>query len=84
MVQGHTVPHLKALMCGKMEPSGLRCGGIFILCYALLKIALLLHTEGFVKFHSGRTVIHSRGGSHITFAIIGGWVVKNLEKLQTL
>ena len=24
------------------------------------------------------------GCSHITFAIIGGWVVKNLEKLQTL
>ena len=25
-----------------------------------------------------------RGGSQITFEVLGGWVVKNLEKLQTL
>ena len=27
---------------------------------------------------------HVRGGSQITFASLGGWVVQNLEKLQTL
>ena len=28
--------------------------------------------------------IYIWGGSQITFASLGGWVVKNLEKLQTL
>ena len=29
-------------------------------------------------------IIILRGGSQITFASLGGWVVQNLEKLQTL
>ena len=48
-VQGHTVPHWKALISDKLEPRGLRCGSTFILCYVLLKTAILLHTEGLVK-----------------------------------
>ena len=30
-VQGHTVPHLKALISGCLERIGLRCGSSFIL-----------------------------------------------------
>ena len=55
-VQGHTVPHLKALISGKSEPRGLRCGSTFILCYVLLKTAILLHTEGLVKTEMANTV----------------------------
>ena len=58
-VQGHTVPHLKALISGKVEPRGLRCGSTFILYYALLKKAILLHTEGLVKTEMASTVITS-------------------------
>ena len=31
-----------------------------------------------------KEIIVIRGGSQITFASLGGWVVQNLEKLQTL
>ena len=55
-LQGHTVPHLKGLMCGKMEVRGLRCGSIFILCHALLKNAILLHIEATVRIFFGPTV----------------------------
>ena len=55
-LQGHTVPHLKGLMCGKMEARKLRCGSIFILCHALLKNAILLHTEANVKYIKNSTV----------------------------
>ena len=55
-VQGHTVPHLKALISGKLEPSRLRCGSTFILCYVLPKTAILLHTEGLVKTEMASTV----------------------------
>ena len=55
-VQGHTVSVLKALNCGKLEPRGLRCGSIFVLCHALLKKAILLHREGVVPFVSLNTV----------------------------
>ena len=41
-----TVPHLKALISGKFETRGLRCGRIYVLCHALLSKAILLHTEG--------------------------------------
>ena len=55
-VQGHIVPHLKGLISGKLEPRGLRCGSTFILYYALLKKAILLHTEGLVKTEMASTV----------------------------
>ena len=60
-VQGHTVPHLKALINGKLEPRGLRCGSTFILCYVLLKTAILLHTKGLVKTEMASTVIVEEG-----------------------
>ena len=56
-LKGHTVPCLKALISVDLEPRGLRCGSTFILFQILLKIAISLHTEGLVKFHSGRTVL---------------------------
>ena len=55
-VLGHTVPHLKALISGKLEPRGLSCGSTFILCYVLLKTAILLHTEDLVKTEMASTV----------------------------
>ena len=55
-LQGHTVPHLKGLMCGKMEARKLRCGSIFILCHALLKNAILLHIEATVQIFIGPSV----------------------------
>ena len=56
-VQGHTVSLFEALISDFLEPRGLRYDSTFILCHFLLKIAILLHTEGLVKFHSGRTVL---------------------------
>ena len=53
---GCTIPHLKALISGKLEPRVLRCGSTFILYYALLKKAILLHTEGLVKTEMASTV----------------------------
>ena len=52
----YKVPHLKAPVCGYMEPRGLRCGKTLILCHALLKKTTSLHTDGLVKFHSHTTV----------------------------
>ena len=46
-IQSHTIPHLKALISGKMEPRRLRCGNTFILCHALLNTAILLHKEAY-------------------------------------
>ena len=57
-IQGHTVPHLKGLMCGKLEARGLRCGNIFILCQPLLKNDILLHIEATVRIFIGPTVLH--------------------------
>ena len=56
-VQSHAVSPLKALISGKMEPRGLRCGSTFILCYALLKKPILLHTEGLVKTEMASAVL---------------------------
>ena len=46
-----------------MKPRGLMYGSSFILCHALLKIAILLHIEGLVKSHSGMTVSYEAQGS---------------------
>ena len=63
-VQGHTVPHLKGLMCGKMEVRGLRCGSIFILCHTPLKNAILLHIEATVRIFIGPSGV--QGGNCVT------------------
>ena len=55
-VERYTVPHLKAIIGGKMENRGLRCGSILILWYPLCKIALLVHTGGLGRFVSLSTV----------------------------
>ena len=59
-VQGHRVPHMKALISGKLEPRGLRCGNTFILCYTLLKRAILLHKIRFVWLVLATTVYVSK------------------------
>ena len=46
----------KALIIGKLDQRELRCGIISILCHALLKKAILLHTEGLVKTEMASTV----------------------------
>ena len=56
-MHGHAIPHFKADIWGKLNPRDLECGGIFILCYPLFKIALLVHTEGFGQFVSLSSVI---------------------------
>ena len=55
-VQGHTVQNFKALISGKIEPRWLKCGSTFMLYHALLKKAILLHTEGLVKTALASTV----------------------------
>ena len=45
-VQGHTVPHLKALICGKNEPRWLRCCSSSGVCQVLLKNAVFLRKDG--------------------------------------
>ena len=48
-VHDHTVPHLKALISGKYEPRGLRCGSSSRVCQTLLKSAALQHKASLVK-----------------------------------
>ena len=48
-LQSRTVPHLKALINGDLEPRDLRCGSFFTLCHTFLKSAILLHTEAFAR-----------------------------------
>ena len=43
------MPHLKAVISGKYEPRGLKCGSTFRVCQTLLKSAVLLHKVGLVK-----------------------------------
>ena len=63
-VQGHTVPNLKALISDKLEPRGLRCGIILILCHALLNKTILLHKKGLVDSQMNATV-HTRTAKEI-------------------
>ena len=55
-IQSHTIPHLKALISGKMEPRGLRCSSLFILCQTLWKNTSLLHKMRFVWLVLATTV----------------------------
>ena len=55
-VQRHTVPHLKALISGCLVPRRLRRGSTFILCHALLKKSILVHTEQIVRILYGLSV----------------------------
>ena len=48
-VQGHTVPHLKALFSAYKGRRGLMCGSTLTLCHTLLKKASLLHKEAAVR-----------------------------------
>ena len=55
-VQGHTVPHWKALGSGKHEASGLSCGSTLNIHQDILKRRNLLHKWGFVDSQFGTTV----------------------------
>ena len=46
-IQSHTVPHLKALISGNLQPGGQRWGSTFRVCQALFKSAVLLHKEAY-------------------------------------
>ena len=50
------IPHLKVLLCGIYASSSQWCGCIFILCHTHLKLALLLHKQGFVATEVATTV----------------------------
>ena len=59
-IQSHTVPHLKALISGNLEPRGLRWGSTFRVCQALFKSAVLLHKEAYrADLFSSECVIQS-------------------------
>ena len=53
----HTVSHLKALIRYNLEPRGQGHGSTFSICHALLKNAILLHTEANVKYIMNSTVM---------------------------
>ena len=55
-VQGHTVPHWKALRYGKNGSRGLSCDSTFSICQDILKIENLLHKQGLVETQLLRTV----------------------------
>ena len=50
------IPHLKVLMCGINALGVQWCGCIFMLCYANLNLALLLHKTVLVTFLLARCV----------------------------
>ena len=60
-VQVHIVPHLKALS-GVHESRELKFGIAINICQANLKIANLLHKQGFVDFQLLRTVSITNNG----------------------
>ena len=60
-VQGHTVPHLKALRCGIDHIKRLSCGSTFIICQAFLSTDLL-HKQGFVDSQMVATVFTFQNG----------------------
>ena len=55
-VQGHTVPHLKALRYGIYERRGLSCGSTSSICQDFLKSDNLLPKPGFVDSQMRTTV----------------------------
>ena len=50
------IPHLKVLVSGSNASSSQLCGCIFVLCHTHLKLALLLHKQGFVATEVATTV----------------------------
>ena len=56
-VQGHTVPHWKALRYSKYESRGLSCDSTSSICQVVLKSDNLLHKQSYVKAQSLRTII---------------------------
>ena len=63
-VQGHTVPHFKGLISGIENVFRFAFGVTVILCYSILKTAILLHKRGLVKIEVPTTV--RSGGSFLT------------------
>ena len=55
-IEGHTVPHFKALIYSKLELWGLKYGGTLSIQTDLLKISRLLHKMGFVQTEIATTV----------------------------
>ena len=50
-VQGHTVPHLKALRYDNYESRGFSCGSTFSICQDVLKSDNLLQKQGIVDLN---------------------------------
>ena len=65
-VQGHAVPHLKALVNGKLESWRLGCGNISRFCYLLFKNLNLVLKMGFAWFVFSTT-------AHCTFLAWEGY-----------
>ena len=61
-VQGHTIPHLKALRYGIYETRGFSCGSTSSICQGILKSGNLLHKWCVVKTKSLRIVVRRGEG----------------------
>ena len=59
-VQGHTVPHFKAFISGKLEIWRLGCGNIFRFRKLPFKNLISVHKTGFAWFVLGSTVCSYR------------------------
>ena len=57
-LQGHKVPHLKALRCGKDQSRELGYDSTLSICQDVLKSGNLLHKLGFVDSLMHTTVLH--------------------------
>ena len=55
-VQNHTIAHWKVVTCDRFDLRGLRYGSTLNICQDSLKIANLLHKQGFVDSQLLRTV----------------------------
>ena len=77
-VQGHTVPHLKALISGNLEQRQQVCGYIFIFFHAFLKKAILLHKEA---YHADLFSSHCTLFFFCFVCLIGPWITPVMGRL---
>ena len=52
---GHTIPHWRALRCGKDDTRGQSCGSTLNIHQDILKIGNLLHKWGYFDIQFGNT-----------------------------
>ena len=73
-MQGHTVPHWKALRYGKADLRGLSCGSTLKIYQDVLKSGSLLHKQGFVDSQFGTTVYVSGFFLTLPFILVDSYL----------